>query len=82
MELELFDAVQAHLASGAVDCKLKHAGTPYLPKGKLFDSAGNSMTPSHSVKKSVRNRSYASQAILGSRRGEAGRGRARVGAGA
>jgi hypothetical protein len=35
-------------------CKLKHAGTPYLLKGKLFDSTGSRMTPSHSVKKGVR----------------------------
>ena len=73
LERELFDAVQAQLASGAVDRKLKHAGTPYLLKGKLFDSAGNRMTPSHSVKKGVRYRYYVSQAILGSRPAEAGR---------
>jgi hypothetical protein len=40
--------------SRAVDRKLKHAGTPYLLKGKLVDSAGNRMTPSHTVKKGVR----------------------------
>src|SRR5471030_3451509 len=73
VERGLFDAVQAHLASGAVDRKLKHAGTPYLLKGRLFDSAGNRMTPSHSVKKGVRYRYYVSQAILGSRSEEAGR---------
>ena len=65
--------MQAQLKSGAVDRKLKHAGTPYLLKGKLFDSAGNRMTPSHSVKKGVRYRYYVSQAILGSRPKEAGR---------
>ncbi|MES2294322.1 MAG: recombinase family protein [Pseudomonadota bacterium] len=73
IERELFDAVQAQLKSGAVDRKLKHAGTLHLLKGKLFDSAGNRMTPSHSVKKGVRYRYYVSQAILGSRPGEAGR---------
>jgi site-specific DNA recombinase len=73
IERELFEAVQAQLASGAVDRRLKHAGTPYLLKGKLFDSASNRMTPSHSVKKGVRYRYYISQAILGSRPGEAGR---------
>jgi hypothetical protein len=73
VERELFDAVQAKLESGAVDRRLKHAGTPYLLKGKLFDSAGNRMTPSHSVKKGVRYRYYVSQAILGSRPGEVGR---------
>jgi site-specific DNA recombinase len=73
VERELFDAVQAHLESGAVDRRLKHAGTPYLLKGRLFDSAANRMTPSHSVKKGVRYRYYVSQAILGSRPAEAGR---------
>ncbi len=73
IERELFDAVQTQLQSGAVDRKLKHAGTPYLLKGRLFDSAGNCMTPSHSVKKGVRYRYYVSQAILGSRPEEVGR---------
>ena len=81
LERELFDAAQAQLASGAVDRKLKHAGTLYLLKGKLFNSAGNRMTPSHSVKKGVCYRYYVSQAILGSRPKEAGRVR-RVGTGA
>jgi site-specific DNA recombinase len=70
---ELFDAVQAWLAAGAVDRKLKHAGTPYLLQGRLFDSAANRMTPSHTVKKGVRYRYYVSQAILGGRPGDAGR---------
>jgi len=56
-----------------VERKLKQASAPYLLKGKLFDSAGNRMTPSHSVKKGVRYRYYVSQAILGSRPGDAGR---------
>jgi site-specific DNA recombinase len=45
IERELFEAVQVQLKSGAVDRKLKHAGTPYPLKGKLFDSVGNRMTP-------------------------------------
>jgi hypothetical protein len=52
---------------------VKHAGMPYLLKGKLFDSAGDRMTPSHSVKKDVRYRYNDTQAILDSRPGEAGR---------
>jgi site-specific DNA recombinase len=72
LEREVFDAVQAHLASGAVQRKLKHVGAAHLLKGKLFDSAGNRMTPSHSVKKGVRYRYYVSQAILGSRAGGVG----------
>jgi hypothetical protein len=67
IERELFEAVYAQLKSGAVDRKLKHVGTPDLLKGKLFDSAGNQMTPSHGVKKGVSYRSYVSQAVLGSR---------------
>jgi len=73
VERELFDAVQALLQSGAVRRKLKHAGTPYLLKGKLFDTAGNRMTPSHSVKKGVRYRYYVSHAILSGRPKAAGR---------
>lgn len=60
----LFEAVQAQLAAGAVDRRLKLAGTPYLLKGRLFDSAGNHMSPSHSVKKGMHYRYYVSQAIL------------------
>jgi site-specific DNA recombinase len=73
LDRELFDAVQAQLAAGAVDRRLRHAGTPHLLKGRLFDSAGNHMSPSHSVKKGVRYRYYVSQAILGSRPKDAGR---------
>jgi site-specific DNA recombinase len=72
VERELFNAVQAKLQSGAVDRKLKHRGAPHLLKGKLFDSAGFRMTPSHSVKKGVRYRYYVSQAILGGRPKAAG----------
>ena len=72
VDRKLFDDVQAQLQSGAVDRKLKYAGAPFLLKGKLFDSAGNRMTPSYSIKKGIRYRYYVSQAILACRSKEAG----------
>ena len=81
LDRELFDAVQAQLQSGAVARKLKQAATAHLLKGKLFDSAGNRMTPSHSVKKGVRYRYYVSQAILGQPDRGGGPGRPGVGSG-
>jgi site-specific DNA recombinase len=73
LDRELFEAVQAQLRAGAVTRILKHAATAYLLKGRLYDSAGNRMTPSHSVKKKVRYRYYVSQAILASRPKDVGR---------
>ncbi len=72
IDRDLFEAVQTQLKNGAVSRKLETAKSVHLLKGKLFDSAGNRMTPSHSVKKGVRYRYYVSQAILGSRPSETG----------
>lgn len=72
LDRELFEAVQAKLTGGAVKRRLKAAAGPHLLTGKLFDSAGNRMTPSHTVKKGVRYRYYVSQAILQARSGKAG----------
>jgi DNA invertase Pin-like site-specific DNA recombinase len=69
---EAFDAVHASLAANAIARKAKSKATPFLLAGYLFDNAGNRMTPSHSRKKGVRYRYYVSQAVLQSRRLEAG----------
>jgi site-specific DNA recombinase len=69
---EIFEAVQTSLAANAIARKAKSKATPFLLAGYLFDSAGNRMTPSHSRKKGVRYRYYVSQAVLQSRKGEAG----------
>ena len=73
VDRELFEAVQAQLKAGAISRSLKQPAAPYLLKGRLYDSAGNRMTPSHSVKKKVRYRYYISQAILAGRPKEVGR---------
>lgn len=67
-----FDSVQAALATNAVMRKTQAKASPFLLSGFLFDSAGNRMTPSHSRKKGVRYRYYISQAILQSRKADAG----------
>jgi len=69
---ETFEAVQATFAANTVARKARSKATPFLLASYLFDSAGNRMTPSHSRKKGVRYRYYVSQAVLQSRKGEAG----------
>ncbi len=64
IDRELFQAVQGRLAANNVEKRLQTRNTPYLLTGYIYDSAGNRMTPSHSVKKGVRYRYYISQAIL------------------
>jgi hypothetical protein len=68
----LFDAVQAKLAANNVEKMLKVRSSPYLLTGLIFDSAGNRMSPSHTLKKGVRYRYYVSQAVEQRRKGEAG----------
>lgn len=72
VEWETFDAVQKSLAAKAIVRKTVSRASDYLLTGYIYDSAGNRMTPSHSRKKGVRYRYYVSQAILQSRKGEAG----------
>jgi site-specific DNA recombinase len=69
---ETFDAVQASLGAMAITRKTDTKASCFLLTGYLFDSAGNRMTPSHSRKKGVRYRYYVSQAVLQSRKGDAG----------
>ena len=72
LDRELFEAVQARLAANNIEKRLRLRSSPYLLTGLIFDSAGNRMTPAHTVKKGVRYRYYVSQALLQRRNGEAG----------
>ena len=67
IEKQVFDAVQAKLQENKIARKLKLRSSPHLLTGLLFDSAGNRMSPSHTVKKGVRYRYYVSQGLLQSR---------------
>ena len=67
-----FDAVQASFAARKVARKARLKASPYLLAGLLYDSAGNCMSPYHTRKKGVRYRYYLSQAILQSRKDQAG----------
>jgi site-specific DNA recombinase len=72
VDRDTFEAVQASLAANAITRKANNKASDFLLTGLLFDSAGNRMTPSHSRKKGARYRYYVSQAILQSRKGQAG----------
>jgi len=69
---ELFDSVQAHLASKAAASGYRQSRSEALLTGKLFDHRGNRMTPSYAVKGGVRYRYYVSRATTVGRQGEAG----------
>jgi site-specific DNA recombinase len=72
IERAIFDAVQARLAaqqSGVSRCR---SAIPALLMGRIFDSAGNRMTPSHANKTGVRYGYYVSRAIPEGRKAEAG----------
>jgi site-specific DNA recombinase len=69
---EIFDAVQESLAAHAIARTTTPRPSDFLLTGLLFDSAGNRMTPSHSRKKGIRYRYYVSQAVLQSRKADAG----------
>ena len=59
----LFAAVQAKLASQAVERRCRIRGLPALLTGRLFDEQGQRMTPTHTNKKGVRYSYYVSQAV-------------------
>jgi site-specific DNA recombinase len=59
----LFAAVQARLASQAVERRCRIRGLSALLTGRLFDEQGRRMTPTHSNKKGVRYSYYVSQAV-------------------
>ena len=64
LESDLFEAVQAKLQANAHIRRQKLKASPYLLTGLVFDSAGNRMSPSHTLKKGVRYRYYVSQGVL------------------
>src|SRR5215218_6284884 len=59
---ELFEAVQQKLASQH-RASTTRAGSGGLLMGRLYDDAGNRMTPSHAKKRGVRYRYYVSSAL-------------------
>jgi DNA invertase Pin-like site-specific DNA recombinase len=67
----LFAAVQAKLASQAVERRCRVRGSSALLTGRLFDERGRRMTPTHSNKKGVRYSYYVSQAALRNQSAEA-----------
>jgi Recombinase len=72
LDHDLFNAVQAKLTERAVQRKLTRSRSPSILAGLIFDDRGNPMSPSHANKKGVRYRYYVSQALLQSRKTEAG----------
>jgi DNA invertase Pin-like site-specific DNA recombinase len=72
LDRNLFDAVQAKLRENLVRFRAKQAASNALLIGKLFDDAGNAMTPTHCSKKGIRYRYYTSRAFIDGRKQEAG----------
>ena len=68
----LFDAVQSQFAANAVELKRMRTSSDALLMGKLFDDAGNRMSPTSTQKRSARYRYYISATLLGGTRGGAG----------
>jgi site-specific DNA recombinase len=72
LDRALFDKVHAKLTKNAVDRAMRLKGSPALLMGRIFDDAGNRMTPSHSNKGGVRYRYYVSHALIQGRRHQSG----------
>lgn len=72
VSVELFEAVQQHLATGAIARKGRSANSAFTLAGLLHDDAGNRMSPSHARKNGARYRYYVSQALIQHRKAEAG----------
>jgi DNA invertase Pin-like site-specific DNA recombinase len=64
LDAALFAAVQGKLAAQAVARRCRLRGSPALLSGRLFDVAGNRMSPTHANKDGARYRYYVSQAVL------------------
>ena len=64
LDLTLFEAVQGKLAAQAVARRCRLRGPRVVLSGRLFDSFGNRMSPSHTNKGGVRYRYYVSQVVL------------------
>jgi DNA invertase Pin-like site-specific DNA recombinase len=71
--LKVFEQVQEALSESRINrSNAIGAKSPCLLAGKIFDDAGNSMTPKHSRTRKRHYRYYTSQAIIQSRHHEAG----------
>jgi DNA invertase Pin-like site-specific DNA recombinase len=68
----LFDAVQAKLSENLTGHRAKWTASDALLIGRLYDDAGNRMTPTYSSKKGVRHRYYVSRALQGGRKSDCG----------
>jgi site-specific DNA recombinase len=64
VDATVFAAVQNKLAAQAVARRCRLRGSPALLSGRLFDVAGNRMSPTHANKGGARYRYYVSQAVL------------------
>jgi hypothetical protein len=64
LDSALFEAVQAKLTAQAVERRCRLRGLPAILSGRLFDTRGNRMSPTHANKGGVRYRYYVSQALL------------------
>jgi DNA invertase Pin-like site-specific DNA recombinase len=63
LDRALFEAVQDKLAGQAVARRCRLRGSAGLLTGRIFDGAGNRMSPTHSNKRGARYRYYTSQAV-------------------
>ena len=72
LDRELFEAVQIMRTQKVAHHHAKLASSNALLMGKLFDNAGNVMSPTHSCKQGVRYRYYTSRAFIEGRKEEAG----------
>lgn len=71
VEAAIFEAVQQRLAAQLVE-RSKRPSPNGLLRGMIFDSRGNRMSPSYSVKYGARYHYYISRALLENRKAEAG----------
>ena len=72
VERSTFEAVQARLAAGAVERRIRLKSSPAVLAGCIHDDGGNRMSPTHSVKLGARYRYYVSQAVVQQRQDDAG----------
>jgi site-specific DNA recombinase len=64
LDRDLFAAVQAKLDLQAQSQTLRQSGSEALLMGRIFDDAGNRMSPTHARKRGVKYRYYLSSALL------------------
>jgi DNA invertase Pin-like site-specific DNA recombinase len=72
LDRELFDAVQGRLDRQARSQTARQSRSEALLMGRIFDDAGNRMTPTHARKQGVKYRYYLSSALLNGRADRAG----------